>query len=160
MASMAAASPMGYTLRDGMPLIVCADGVELASGVLACVSSTTRRRGLLGRTALTREEGLLLVMPGRRRASSGFSTSIHTIGMRFPIAAAWLDPAGRVVHAVLARPWRPNYASPRPASYILELHSGHLSGLQPGVIVTWQPRPPAEIGRHGRGSVPSGGRGA
>jgi hypothetical protein len=38
----------------------------------------------------------------------------------FDIAAIWLDDDYRVVHKILAKAWRPFYASPQPARYVLE----------------------------------------
>jgi uncharacterized membrane protein (UPF0127 family) len=113
------------------------DDMELANRVVCCLSSGSRRAGLLGKKRLSREEGVLIVMPARRRGGAGLTTSIHMLGMRFSVAAAWLDDSRRVVHAVLARPWRPYYASPRPASYVLELHPDHLARLAPGAQVKW-----------------------
>jgi uncharacterized membrane protein (UPF0127 family) len=53
-------------------------------------------RGLLGRASLASGEALLL---------SG-SPSIHTFGMRFAIAVAWLDADGRVIEVRRLAPGR------------------------------------------------------
>jgi len=81
-----------------------------------CDTFGSRLRGLTLRRSLAPDEGLILVEP---RASIA-ATSIHMLFVNFPIAAIWLDDARQVVHAALARPWRPYYASPRPARYVLE----------------------------------------
>ena len=125
------------TMKDQEILAIHINGVKLASRVICCTSSKSRRAGLLGKKRLSEEEGVLLVMPEGRRGGAGLTTSIHMMGMRFSVAAAWLDGYGSVVHSVLARRWRPYYASPRPASLVLELHPEHLASLQPGVIVNW-----------------------
>lgn len=120
--------------------IVVYDGDEaLARDVLLCASSDSRREGLLGRRELRREEGILLEMPAGRRGKAGFMTSIHMIGMRFPVAVAWLDESGVVVHSELARPWRPYYASPVGASYVLEVHPTLLERLPRGKALGWKP---------------------
>jgi len=36
------------------------------------------------------------------------------------LAVVWINDQGRVTHKELARPWRPYYASPVPARYVLE----------------------------------------
>jgi uncharacterized membrane protein (UPF0127 family) len=118
-------------------LTVSAEGKMLATKVLHCESPPARKRGLLGRERISPEEGALLVMPKARRNKKGIRTSIHMIGMRFPVAVAWLDEKGRVVHSSMARPWRPYYASPQPASYVLEMHPVHHQALQRGARVTW-----------------------
>ena len=38
----------------------------------------------------------------------------------FSIAAVWINSQGRVTSAQLAKPWRPYFASPEPARYVLE----------------------------------------
>ena len=96
---------------------------------------------------------LLLVIPVGRRRKSGLATSIHTLGMRFPIAAVWMAESGEVVHAVLANPWRPYYGSPRPASYVLEMHPVHFSALHIGSLVSWQPNESAMLHGHDRQST-------
>ncbi len=125
--------------QDREILTISTNGRVLAGRVVFCLSSAARRAGLLRRERLTRDEGALLVMPEGRRGKAGFLTSIHTLGMRFPLIVAWLDEAGEVVHAALARPWRPYCASPRPAWYVLEVHPDHLDSLQPGAKLEWGP---------------------
>jgi len=126
-------------IKDGDILVIYVDGIQLSDRVVACISSFTRRRGLLGRKSVTKDEGVLLVMPERRRGGMGLNTSIHTLGMKFPIAVAWLGEGGEIIHAALARSWRPHHASPRPASYVLEVHAAHISRLSLGSVVSWQP---------------------
>jgi uncharacterized membrane protein (UPF0127 family) len=136
---MATISTAPQSLQDGLLLKVCVDGIEIADRVHVCVSSNARRQGLLGKSELGRREGVLLVMPERRRRRSGLVTSIHTIGMRFTITVTWLADDGEIVHVVLARPWRPYFGSPHPASYVLEVHPELLSRFEIGSILTWQP---------------------
>jgi uncharacterized membrane protein (UPF0127 family) len=127
------------SLQDGLLLKVCVEGIEIADRVHVCVSPDARRQGLLGKRELGRREGALLVMPERRKCRSGLVTSVHTIGMRFPITVAWLADDGEIVHVVLARPWRPYFGSPHPASYVLEVHPELRSRFEIGLILTWQP---------------------
>jgi len=58
--------------------------------------------------------------------------------MRFPIAAAWLDGNGRIVHSTVAKPWGPYYASPEPAWFVLEVHVDSIGDLEVGQVVTWE----------------------
>jgi hypothetical protein len=62
-------------------------GVTIASRVLWAGTSETRRRGLLGRDALGRDEGAYIVP----------TQWIHMFGMRFPIDVAYLSGDGRVL---------------------------------------------------------------
>ena len=47
-------------------------------------------------------------------------TSIHMFNVYFPIGVVWLDSQLMVVDCVLAKPWRPYYASNKPARYFIE----------------------------------------
>jgi len=77
-------------------------------------------------------------MTASRSGKAGLMTSIHMLGMRFPIAAAWLDEEGVVVHSVLAKPWRPYYGSPRKAWYVLEVHPDLLGRIPVGKQLRWE----------------------
>jgi uncharacterized membrane protein (UPF0127 family) len=81
-----------------------------------CESRFCRLRGLQFHQSPKPGEGLLLVMS----KDSVVETSIHMFFVFFPIAAVWINSQGQITHAQLAKPWRPYYASPRPARYVLE----------------------------------------
>lgn len=86
--------------------VVC-ERCEVADTVIA------RARGLLGRKSLPSGTGLL-IRP---------SFSIHTLFMRFPIDAVFLDRSGSVVDVVRRlRPWRA--ATRLRARAVLELPAG------------------------------------
>ena len=73
----------------------------------------SRMRGLLGRSELGNDEGLLLKP----------APSIQTFFMRFPIDAVFLDREGRVLKVQSeVRPWR--FAACRGAHAALELPAG------------------------------------
>jgi len=88
-----------------------------------------RLRGLLARPPLESGEGLLLVD----------CSSVHTIGMRYPIDIAFLDAKGRVVRSIAAlQPGRVRLGGPG-AVHTLELPAGCLgaTGTVPGVRLSW-----------------------
>ena len=89
---------------------------EGALRIKYCDTFLTQLRGLTFRSDLPRDEGLLLV--GKR--DSRLDSSIHMFFVPFDIAAIWLDENYQVVHKVLAKSWRPYYASPQAARYVLE----------------------------------------
>ena len=71
-------------------------GAVLASSVEAAVDSTSRRRGLLGRTGL--DDAALVIAP---------CNAVHTLFMRFPIDVVFVDRAGRVLRIAASVPaWR------------------------------------------------------
>ncbi|HEY42614.1 MAG TPA: DUF192 domain-containing protein, partial [Anaerolineae bacterium] len=60
------------------------------------------------------------------------STSIHMFFVFFPIAAVWINRHGVVTSTHLAKPWRPYYASPAPACYVLETSPQFLDQISIG----------------------------
>ncbi|MCC7446672.1 MAG: DUF192 domain-containing protein [Anaerolineae bacterium] len=94
--------------------------VKTGAPVLAraqwCASYWCRFRGLMLRRSLPEDEGLLFVYG----SESIVGSSIHMLFMFFAIATVWLDADGKVVDAVLAKPWRPMYAPRKPAKYVIE----------------------------------------
>jgi uncharacterized membrane protein (UPF0127 family) len=94
-----------------------ADGQEtLVQRARWCDSFLCRLRGLTFRRRLDLQDSLILV----EGTESVTGSSIHMFFVFFPIAAIWIDGAGRVVDSQLARPFRPLYVPQAPARYILE----------------------------------------
>ncbi len=103
--------------------ILAEGGSVVCERCLLADSPWPRMRGLLGRSSLPEEEGILL-----RPASA-----VHTLFMRFPIDAVFLDRELRVLKVVSClRPWR--IAACRGAKAVLELPAGRSArvGLRPG----------------------------
>lgn len=97
---------MQGTLRNENGDVVC-ERCTVARTPLA------RMRGLLGRSGLAPDEGLLLQPAG----------SVHTFFMRFPIDVVFLDGERRVLRVASAvRPWRT--AAARKAREVVELAAG------------------------------------
>jgi uncharacterized membrane protein (UPF0127 family) len=97
-------------------------GEVLIESARWCSNWICRMVGLQFRRRLKPGEALILVMPDE----SVHLTSIHMFFVFFPIAAVWIDSRGRVTSAQLAKPWRPYYASPMPARYVIETTSDFL----------------------------------
>ncbi len=93
-----------------------------------CSSRLCRLRGLQFRRRLNPGEALILV----KDKDSIASTSIHMFFVFFPIAAIWINKKGKVTSAQLAKPWRPYYASPEPACYVLETSPNILNKIAVG----------------------------
>ncbi len=93
-------------------------GTILAYRVENCDTFWRRGRGLMFRRTLAEDEALLFVY-GKESISA---TSIHMFFVFFDIGVIWLDAQRRVVDKTLARPFRPYYASSRPARYFIECH--------------------------------------
>ena len=96
-----------------------ADAALIAERVTGAHDWVSRLCGLLGRRALTDEEGLWL-KPCK---------SIHTVGMRFAIDAVFLDDENRVTKIGAGLPpWRVCFA-PRATQSVLELKAGRVKGV-------------------------------
>lgn len=98
-----------------------------------CWSFWSKLRGFTFRKSLQKDEGLLLV-EGR---DSRIDTSIHMMFVWTDLAVIWINSKNEVVDTVLAKSWRPFYASARPARYILEIHPDRMGDFKPGDIVTF-----------------------
>lgn len=103
-------------------LINHADGATVVDHLLVAKSMAARMRGLLGRSSLPPDTGMLIV-PCR---------SIHMWFMRFPIDAAFLDAELRVLKVVRnLRPWLWAIA-PLKTHCVLETAAGVLENIKPG----------------------------
>ena len=101
---------------------------------LYCDSFLCRLRGLMFRSSLASNEGLLLV----EARDSRLDTSIHMLFVFMDLAVIWINSEKVVVDTVLARAWRPAYAPRQPARYILEIHPDRLNEFKIGDRVEFQ----------------------
>ena len=106
-------------------------GETLASTVRLCNTFWTRLRGLMFRPSLRPDEAYLFCY-GRESIAE---TSIHMFFVSFSIAVLWLDAEYRVVDKVLAKPWRPYYASEKPAQFFVEGLPALLEKAQVGDVL-------------------------
>jgi len=101
---------------------------------LYCDSFLCRLRGLMFRSSLAPDKGLLLVEAHESR----LDTSIHMLFVFMDLAVIWLNSEKVVVDTVLARPWWPAYTPHQPARYILEIHPERLNDFKIGDRVEFQ----------------------
>ena len=102
--------------------------IERPAHIRRCDSFLCRLRGLMFRSSLPDDEGLLLEI-GR---DSKVDSSIHMFFVPFDLAVFWINTDQRVVHKVIARSWRPAYFPAKPARYTLELHPSHFEDYAVG----------------------------
>lgn len=100
----------------------------LLNSVRWCSSRWCRLVGLQFHRPLQPGEGLILA----KNQDSIAASSIHMFFVFFPIAAVWVNGEGIVTHKTLALPWRPIYASPTPARYVLETSPDFLDKIEVG----------------------------
>jgi uncharacterized membrane protein (UPF0127 family) len=84
-----------------------------------CDSFLCRLRGLMFRTRIDRDEGLLLV----EKKDSRLDSSIHMLFVNFDLAVFWIDSGLVVADKIIAKSWRPAYFPKADAKYTLELHT-------------------------------------
>lgn len=103
--------------RDSVIQVVRrANGEVLIPSARRCDTHLSRLRGLQFHRPLNPGEAIIL----SKDKDSVASSSIHMFFVFFPIAAIWVNSRGRVTSVQLARPWRPYYASPEPARFVIE----------------------------------------
>jgi uncharacterized membrane protein (UPF0127 family) len=101
------------------------DGSVLCARCALATSPLVRMRGLLGRSSLESDEGMLFKPAG----------SIHMFFMRFAIDAVFCDRDLVVIDVARdLKPWRT--ASRRGAKVVIELASGAAAGVGPGDRLT------------------------
>jgi uncharacterized membrane protein (UPF0127 family) len=83
-----------------------------------CDSFLCRLRGLMFRSAIGRDEGLLLGVARDSRLDS----SIHMFFVPFDLAIFWINSDMQVVDRLIARRWHPAYLPAQAARYTLEVH--------------------------------------
>ncbi len=99
-----------------------------------CDSFICRLRGLMFRSRLGHDEGLLLGIPRDSRLDS----SIHMLFVPFDLAVFWINSELRVVDKLIARSWRPAYFPGAAARYTLEIHPDRFEDYSIGDKVEFQ----------------------
>jgi len=102
--------------------------LEAPARVRYCDSFLCRLRGLMFRSRLTRDEGLLLV----EKRDSRIDTSIHMLFVPFDLAVFWINSEMTIVDKIIAKSWRPAYFPRQEAKYTLELHPDHFGDYDIG----------------------------
>jgi uncharacterized membrane protein (UPF0127 family) len=102
--------------RKNVQIVHRQSGETILASAHWCTSRWSRFLGFQFRRRLKPGEALVLV----HKKDSISASSIHMFFVFTPLAVAWINQEGRVTQVALARPWRPYYASPTPASLVLE----------------------------------------
>ncbi|HUH96884.1 MAG TPA: DUF192 domain-containing protein [Anaerolineales bacterium] len=102
--------------------------IDRPARVKFCDSFFCRLRGLMFRSVLARDEGLVLVIGRDSRPDS----SIHMLFVSFDLAVFWINSEMVVVDKVMARSWRPAYFPAKAARYILEIHPSRYGDYEIG----------------------------
>lgn len=83
-----------------------------------CDTFLCKLRGLMFRSRLSPDDGLLLV----EKRDSRLDTSIHMLFVPFDLAVFWINSDMTVVDKVIAKSWKPAYFPKADAKFTLEIH--------------------------------------
>ncbi|MEX2143325.1 MAG: DUF192 domain-containing protein [Anaerolineales bacterium] len=104
-----------------------------------CDRFLCRLRGLMLRSQLPTDRGLVLVENAESRLNAG----IHMLGMAFDLGIVWLDNNRQVVDIQKARRWR-SFLIPRIAArYVIEFHAKRLEEFHLGDQIVFEETHPA-----------------
>jgi uncharacterized membrane protein (UPF0127 family) len=101
--------------------ILTASGKEVRVRAEIADDTFERARGLMYRTALAENRGMLFVFPNRKRHSLYMKNTL------IPLSVAFIDSEGRIVDIQDMKPLDddlPHYVSAKPARYALEVNQG------------------------------------
>jgi uncharacterized membrane protein (UPF0127 family) len=96
-------------------------GEEVVVQVEIADTDAERQRGLMGRTALAEDQGMLFVFGGEQELSFWMKNTL------IPLSIAFMDSEGRIVDIQDMKPLDddpPHYVSAEPARYALEVNQG------------------------------------
>ena len=122
----------------GNKIEVLVDGRMVADEVIYADTPQLKKKGILGKKDIKRNEGVLLEMKDRWGIS--FLHSIHMVGVPFPLAVAWIDSSGEIIHVRIAQPGRLYFPQGilTKSAYILELSVHHLELLTRAKKISWK----------------------
>ena len=107
--------------QDLRPVTIDSGGEEVEVRVEIADSPEEQATGLMNRTALAEDRGMLFVFPGEE-VRSFWMKNTH-----IPLSIAYLDSEGRIVDLQDMKPLddeEPHYVSAEPAKYALEVNKG------------------------------------
>jgi uncharacterized membrane protein (UPF0127 family) len=102
--------------------------VKAPARIRRCDSFLCRLRGLMFRSHLDLDDGLLLEITHDSRLDS----SIHMFFVPFDLAVIWINSERCVVDKIIARGWHPAYFPAQAARYTLEIHPDRFDNFEVG----------------------------
>ena len=113
----------GNARASNLPTVTidASGGEEVEVRVEIADDASERARGLMHRTALAENRGMLFVFPDEERLSFWMKNTL------IPLSVAFMDSEGRIVDIQDMKPLDdepPSYVSAEPARYALEVNQG------------------------------------
>jgi uncharacterized protein len=125
-------NPAGAANAQGLRTVtIDSGGEEVEVRVEIADSPEEQATGLMNRTALTEDRGMLFVFPGEEVRSFWMKNTL------IPLSIAYMDSEGRIVDLQDMKPLddeEPHYVSAEPAKYALEVNKGYFdeNGVEVG----------------------------
>jgi uncharacterized membrane protein (UPF0127 family) len=115
--------PTGDALASDLRTVTidASGGEEVEVRVEIADTDAERQRGLMGRTALPEDQGMLFVFGGEQELSFWMRNTL------IPLSIAFMDSEGRIVDIQDMKPLDddpPHYVSAEPSRYALEVNRG------------------------------------
>jgi len=151
----APAQEPGIPINTGLPervIVIERDGVEIARfTVELALTPTEQAIGLMGRTELPPDRGMLFIWPTADRVAMWMKNTL------IPLDFVFIRPDGTIasiVHNVQPCPPQglcPAYASPEPVNMVLEIGGGRSESLGSSPATGWCCPSGASLNSRGRG---------
>ena len=116
-------------LKKGFVQIISrTSGQVLIESARWCKGSLCKLIGFQFRKRLRTDETLILV----HKKDSITGTAIHMLFVFTSLGIIWVNSLNYITHLQVAKPWRPHYASPFPACFVIETNTENLDRFKIG----------------------------
>ena len=106
----------------------CGRQIKIPIRAVYCKSFICQLKGLMFRSSINYDEGLLLV----QSHDSRIEASIHMLFMLVDLSVIWIDSSYTVVDKIHAKRWKLAYFPQKSAKFILEAHVDRLNDFSIG----------------------------
>lgn len=121
--------------KSTVQIVNTATGQVLIESARWCKGSLCKFIGFQFRSRLRVGETLILV----HKRDSITGSAIHMFFVFTSLGVIWVNSKNYVTHLQVAKPWRPHYASPTPACFVIETEVVNLEQFKVGDLLEFKP---------------------
>jgi uncharacterized membrane protein (UPF0127 family) len=125
---------MKNTGKNIVQIVNPATGQVIIESARWCKGSLCKFIGFQFRSHLRVGETLILV----HKRDSVTGSAIHMFFVFTSLGVIWVNSKNYVTHMQVAKPWRPHYASPTPACFVIETEVGNLEQFKVGDLLEFK----------------------
>ena len=125
---------MKHSGKSNVQIVNLATGQVIVESARWCKGSLCKFIGFQFRSHLRVGEALILV----HKKDSIAGSAIHMFFVFTTLGVIWVNSKNYVTHLQVAKPWRPHYASPTPACYVIETDVGNLEQFKVGDLLEFR----------------------